>query len=164
MAFTCQHGEEECNGNKAQACAINAIQNGEAADKVQQLTVALVGCAMSSRFPPSSVPQVIDLLCCWRTNWRTNIHRSLIIIHATGSQGASFSRNWKWRTEQPVRLVIRELKASVSVAKISSGQERNWNLKVPSNRNFETHGSNDLSVRQEGRIKGADPNEHWRMH
>ncbi|KOX78534.1 Gamma-interferon-inducible lysosomal thiol reductase [Melipona quadrifasciata] len=55
--FTCQHGEEECNGNKAQACAIYAIQNEGEADKVQQLTVALVGCAMTSRFPPSSIPQ-----------------------------------------------------------------------------------------------------------
>ncbi|XP_050491189.1 uncharacterized protein LOC126873898 [Bombus huntii] len=55
--FACQHGEAECNGNKAQACGIHAIQNGETADKVQQHTVALVGCAMTSQFPPSSLSQ-----------------------------------------------------------------------------------------------------------
>lgn len=42
----------------AQACAINAIQRGEPAERVQQLTTALVTCAMTSRYPPSAVPQV----------------------------------------------------------------------------------------------------------
>ncbi|XP_026673331.1 gamma-interferon-inducible lysosomal thiol reductase [Ceratina calcarata] len=54
--FSCQHGSAECDGNMAQACGIHAIQNEEQAEKVQQLTVALVGCAMASRYPPSSVP------------------------------------------------------------------------------------------------------------
>ncbi|XP_076681632.1 gamma-interferon-inducible lysosomal thiol reductase 1 isoform X2 [Andrena cerasifolii] len=55
--FSCQHGASECEGNMAQACAINAIQNGEPVEGVQQLTAALVTCAMTSRYPPSAVPQ-----------------------------------------------------------------------------------------------------------
>ncbi|CAK9801028.1 Gamma-interferon-inducible lysosomal thiol reductase [Anthophora quadrimaculata] len=55
--FSCQHGSSECEGNMAQACGIHAIQKEESAEKVQQLTVSLVGCAMTSRYPPLSVPQ-----------------------------------------------------------------------------------------------------------
>ncbi|XP_076625917.1 gamma-interferon-inducible lysosomal thiol reductase 1 isoform X1 [Colletes latitarsis] len=55
--FTCQHGPNECEGNMAQACAIHAIQNEEPADRVQQLTEALVVCAMTSSFPSTAVPQ-----------------------------------------------------------------------------------------------------------
>ncbi|CAL7938716.1 unnamed protein product [Xylocopa violacea] len=55
--FSCQHGPAECEGNMAQACGIHAIQNGEPAEKVQQLTVSLLGCVMSARYPPTSVPQ-----------------------------------------------------------------------------------------------------------
>ncbi|XP_003707478.2 gamma-interferon-inducible lysosomal thiol reductase 1 [Megachile rotundata] len=58
--FNCQHGPEECQGNMAQACGLHAIQNKEPAEKVQQLSVALVGCVMSSRHPASSVPQCAE--------------------------------------------------------------------------------------------------------
>jgi len=55
--FLCQHGPAECRGNKAQACAIRAIQTSEEAQKQQQLTVKLVGCAMSAKSPSTTVPQ-----------------------------------------------------------------------------------------------------------
>nr|ADX36408.1 gamma-interferon-inducible lysosomal thiol reductase precursor [Brachymyrmex patagonicus] len=55
--FLCQHGPAECRGNKAQACAIHAIRTSEAAQDHQQLTVKLVGCAMSARNPSIAVPQ-----------------------------------------------------------------------------------------------------------
>ncbi|EFN63065.1 Gamma-interferon-inducible lysosomal thiol reductase [Camponotus floridanus] len=55
--FLCQHGSAECRGNKAQACAIHSIQTSEEAQKQQQLTVKLVGCAMSARNPSTAVPQ-----------------------------------------------------------------------------------------------------------
>ena len=55
--FACQHGPKECQGNMAQACALHEIQNKEPAEKVQQLSVSLVGCVMSARNPASSVPQ-----------------------------------------------------------------------------------------------------------
>lgn len=58
--FSCQHGPEECQGNMAQACGLHAIQKEEPSDKVQQLSVALVGCVMSSRNPSSSVPQCAE--------------------------------------------------------------------------------------------------------
>lgn len=55
--FLCQHGPAECSGNKAQACAIHAIQTSEETQEQQQLTVKLVGCAMSARNPSNAVPQ-----------------------------------------------------------------------------------------------------------
>ncbi|XP_066581294.1 GILT-like protein 1 [Prorops nasuta] len=55
--FSCQHGSEECHGNKAQACAINEIQSLENPVDQQRLAVELVGCAMSSRYPPTAIPQ-----------------------------------------------------------------------------------------------------------
>ncbi|XP_076231238.1 uncharacterized protein LOC143177261 [Calliopsis andreniformis] len=58
--FSCQHGSAECDGNIAQACAIHVIKNEESAEKVQQLTVSLVICAMTSRYPPSAVPKCAD--------------------------------------------------------------------------------------------------------
>ncbi|XP_054009510.1 gamma-interferon-inducible lysosomal thiol reductase-like [Hylaeus anthracinus] len=58
--FVCQHGPNECEGNMAQACAIHAIQNEETADRVQQLTEALVVCAMASSFPATAVPQCAE--------------------------------------------------------------------------------------------------------
>nr|XP_031834094.1 gamma-interferon-inducible lysosomal thiol reductase-like [Nomia melanderi] len=61
-SFACQHGPDECNGNKAQACAIHAIQKEEPADKVQELTERVVVCAMSTRFPPSEVETCAEKL------------------------------------------------------------------------------------------------------
>ncbi|XP_028047691.1 LOW QUALITY PROTEIN: uncharacterized protein LOC105834862 [Monomorium pharaonis] len=55
--FSCQHGPAECRGNKAQACAIHSIRSIEAPESHQQLTVNLVGCAMSDGNPPNAVPQ-----------------------------------------------------------------------------------------------------------
>lgn len=55
--FLCQHGPAECRGNKAQACAIYAIQTSEEAEEQQQLMVKLVGCAMSAQNPSTAVPQ-----------------------------------------------------------------------------------------------------------
>ncbi|KAM0726939.1 Gamma-interferon-inducible lysosomal thiol reductase-like protein [Formica fusca] len=55
--FLCQHGSAECRGNKAQACAIHAIQTSEEAEEQQQLMVKLVGCAMSAQNPSTAVPQ-----------------------------------------------------------------------------------------------------------
>ncbi|XP_029156360.1 uncharacterized protein LOC114929112 [Nylanderia fulva] len=55
--FLCQHGPAECEGNKAQACAISAIQIYEDDQDKQHLTVKLVGCAMSAKNPSTAVPQ-----------------------------------------------------------------------------------------------------------
>ncbi|XP_076293987.1 uncharacterized protein LOC143215601 [Lasioglossum baleicum] len=60
--FSCQHGPDECDGNKAQACAIHAIKNEEPADKVQELTKSVVVCAMSTRFPPTEVEKCAEKL------------------------------------------------------------------------------------------------------
>ncbi|XP_063992784.1 GILT-like protein 1 [Diachasmimorpha longicaudata] len=57
--FSCQHGPSECRGNRAQACALDAINNLERvsfADK-QSLSVRLVKCAMSSPNPSAVVAQ-----------------------------------------------------------------------------------------------------------
>ncbi|KAK2588697.1 hypothetical protein KPH14_001590 [Odynerus spinipes] len=53
--FSCQHGASECAGNKAQACAIHAVESNYLGKKQQDLIVNLIGCIMSSRYPPSSV-------------------------------------------------------------------------------------------------------------
>ncbi|XP_020279039.1 GILT-like protein 1 [Pseudomyrmex gracilis] len=55
--FTCQHGPAECRGNKAQACAIHAIESFEAVQNHQHLTIRLVGCAMSASNPSTAVPK-----------------------------------------------------------------------------------------------------------
>ncbi|XP_025156551.1 uncharacterized protein LOC105186426 [Harpegnathos saltator] len=55
--FQCQHGPAECRGNKAQACAINAIKFSEVAENQEQLMVNVVSCAMSSKNPSTAVPQ-----------------------------------------------------------------------------------------------------------
>ncbi|XP_014477899.1 PREDICTED: uncharacterized protein LOC106746160 [Dinoponera quadriceps] len=55
--FQCQHGPAECRGNKAQSCAINAIKSSENIENQEEMLVSLVNCAMSSRNPPTAVPQ-----------------------------------------------------------------------------------------------------------
>lgn len=57
-AFSCQHGAPECEGNLAQSCGIHVIKNEESSEKVQDLTVALIICAMTSKYPPTAVPKV----------------------------------------------------------------------------------------------------------
>lgn len=56
--FQCQHGPAECRGNKAQSCAIHAIQSSEAVENQQRLTVELVGCAMDRAVRNSAVSVV----------------------------------------------------------------------------------------------------------
>ncbi|XP_076645060.1 uncharacterized protein LOC143354682 [Halictus rubicundus] len=75
-AFSCQHGPDECDGNKAQACAIHAIKNEEPADRVQQLTESVVVCAMSTRFPPTEVEKCAEKL--WASQKTQDIIRDCI--------------------------------------------------------------------------------------
>ncbi|XP_014599257.1 PREDICTED: gamma-interferon-inducible lysosomal thiol reductase-like [Polistes canadensis] len=53
--FSCQHGSSECLGNKAQACAIHAIESDYQENERQGQIVNLIGCTMSDRYPPSAV-------------------------------------------------------------------------------------------------------------
>lgn len=57
--FTCQHGPNECRGNRAQACALYEIeQTIKAEDQQQQKKIDVVNCVMASRNPASAVIQV----------------------------------------------------------------------------------------------------------
>ncbi|KAI4492025.1 hypothetical protein M0802_010150 [Mischocyttarus mexicanus] len=53
--FVCQHGSSECLGNKAQACAIHAIESDYQKSQQQDQIINLIGCTMSDRYPPSAV-------------------------------------------------------------------------------------------------------------
>jgi len=53
--FMCQHGPAECSGNRAQACALDAIEKNEKAEDRQRLSVELVGCVMSATSPSTAV-------------------------------------------------------------------------------------------------------------
>lgn len=53
--FSCQHGSSECFGNKAQACAINAVESGYQGKQRQDLIVNLIGCVMNGRYPPNTI-------------------------------------------------------------------------------------------------------------
>lgn len=55
--FSCQHGSSECSGNKAQACAIQAIESDYLGKTRQDLIVNLIGCAMNGRYPSNSVDE-----------------------------------------------------------------------------------------------------------
>jgi len=52
-SFECQHGPEECRGNKVQACGLKYIANVD-----QQ--VAYVNCVMGDNFPPDAGERVIS--------------------------------------------------------------------------------------------------------
>lgn len=56
--FTCQHGPNECRGNRAQACALYEIEQTIKAEEQQQKKVDVVNCVMASRNPASAVLQV----------------------------------------------------------------------------------------------------------
>ncbi|XP_001602519.1 GILT-like protein 1 [Nasonia vitripennis] len=59
--FTCQHGPNECRGNRAQACALYEIeQTIKAEDQQQQKKVDVVSCVMGSRNPASAVLQCAE--------------------------------------------------------------------------------------------------------
>jgi Gamma interferon inducible lysosomal thiol reductase (GILT) len=49
--FQCQHGAEECRGNKVQACGLQYITNPD-----QQ--VAYVNCVMDDSYPPDAGERV----------------------------------------------------------------------------------------------------------
>ncbi|XP_059487345.1 GILT-like protein 1 [Neocloeon triangulifer] len=46
-SFVCQHGPEECRGNKVQACALKYISNPD-------LQEAYVNCVMANSYPPDA--------------------------------------------------------------------------------------------------------------
>ena len=48
-AFTCQHGEGECQGNRLHSCAIKHYSTSDALDFVR--------CSMASRYPPDAGPE-----------------------------------------------------------------------------------------------------------
>jgi len=53
--FECQHGENECLGNKAQACLLSMVSK-------QEEIVPLINCMMSTRNPPSVGDECISEL------------------------------------------------------------------------------------------------------
>jgi len=54
--FECQHGPNECLGNKVQACVLSLYQNNPS------LQVKFISCVMSSRRPLRAGPQCASLL------------------------------------------------------------------------------------------------------
>ncbi|XP_025603014.2 GILT-like protein 1 [Athalia rosae] len=60
--FTCQHGSQECYGNKAQACGIDDILTNSASSDQQRELVAFVGCVMSASYPSNAVPGCLESL------------------------------------------------------------------------------------------------------
>jgi len=70
--FECQHGPNECLGNKVQACELSVYQNDPS------LQVRFVSCVMSSRNPPTAGPQCAAVL---------NIDYNPIQDCAEGEQG-----------------------------------------------------------------------------
>ena len=54
LTHSCQHGPNECYGNKVHACAIASLESGTAA--------AFVNCSMSQPDPPSAGPVCANLL------------------------------------------------------------------------------------------------------
>ncbi|XP_046409609.1 GILT-like protein 1 [Neodiprion virginianus] len=60
--FTCQHGPQECYGNKAQACGINDILTNPERTNKQQDLVNFVGCVMQARNPSTAVPQCLQTI------------------------------------------------------------------------------------------------------
>lgn len=53
--FECQHGENECQGNKEQACALSLYQNNTS------VQVRFISCVMSTLRPPRAGSQVIPM-------------------------------------------------------------------------------------------------------
>ncbi|XP_011505223.1 PREDICTED: gamma-interferon-inducible lysosomal thiol reductase-like [Ceratosolen solmsi marchali] len=60
--FTCQHGPNECWGNRAQACALMEIEHLSVADPQlrQHKALDVVNCVMSSGDPALAVPQCAE--------------------------------------------------------------------------------------------------------
>jgi len=50
--FTCQHGPEECHGNKVQACVLDQVND-------QEEIVPLIDCLMGSKFPPTAAEECL---------------------------------------------------------------------------------------------------------
>ncbi|KAK0073121.1 hypothetical protein PV325_010256 [Microctonus aethiopoides] len=48
--FACQHGPAECNGNRGQACGLEAIEKFESSNKKQDISVNFVTCAMNNDY------------------------------------------------------------------------------------------------------------------
>merc|ERR1711973_537629 len=53
--FTCQHGADECRGNKVQACILDKVSDPEE-------YVPLIPCLMDSEFPPDAAGECIASL------------------------------------------------------------------------------------------------------
>merc|ERR1711973_1084474 len=53
--FTCQHGADECRGNKVQACILDKVSDPEE-------YVPLITCLMDSEFPPDAAGECIASL------------------------------------------------------------------------------------------------------
>lgn len=60
--FTCQHGPDECQGNRAQACALYEIRDSAEITDDQQLAVDVVNCVMGNYQPDAAVPQVKNIV------------------------------------------------------------------------------------------------------
>ncbi|XP_046752836.1 GILT-like protein 1 [Diprion similis] len=60
--FTCQHGPQECYGNKAQACGINNILTNPERPNKQQDLINFVGCVMGAMNPSTAVQQCLQTI------------------------------------------------------------------------------------------------------